>query len=186
MSIFGYPRAVSSYCYNRWRLSAAWRYLSPYKPKFQDRNQQSVTHTIDQSTPSKDKIPNSCHDKRTLVHVLDEERGDLLTQLDELRELLLVADAKYENATSIAERDSADEECHRLRAEIHFVLSDFIFAGRNIKNGAQVAERIREVNPVQPMPMITPDPTEARQAAENSYAADPEKTVPSQTAATAA
>jgi uncharacterized protein (DUF3084 family) len=50
---------------------------------------------------------------------LDKQRDNLENELDELRDELLVADANYENATTIAERDAADVECKRLRSELH-------------------------------------------------------------------
>jgi hypothetical protein len=43
---------------------------------------------------------------------------------DELRERLFIADANYENATTVAERDAADLECKRLRAELQTRLQD--------------------------------------------------------------
>jgi hypothetical protein len=52
------------------------------------------------------------------MNVFDKQRDDLENELDELREKLLVADASYENAVTIAERDAADLECIRLRSEI--------------------------------------------------------------------
>ncbi|HLH09172.1 MAG TPA: hypothetical protein VKW78_18185 [Terriglobales bacterium] len=46
------------------------------------------------------------------------QRADLENELDNLREQLLVADERYENATAVADRDAADEDCQRLRREL--------------------------------------------------------------------
>jgi hypothetical protein len=42
----------------------------------------------------------------------------VMNEMDELREQLLVADANYENAMTIVQRDVSDKDCNRLRAEI--------------------------------------------------------------------
>jgi len=47
-----------------------------------------------------------------------DKQWELESDLGRLREQLLIADAKYENAICIAERHTADIECKRLRDEI--------------------------------------------------------------------
>jgi hypothetical protein len=57
--------------------------------------------------------------------------------LEELRERLLIADANYENATTVAERDAADLECKRLRGELHARQRDHSAVKEGVSGSAQ-------------------------------------------------
>ncbi len=55
------------------------------------------------------------------VRLMDDasrRRAKLESELDHLREQILVADAAYENATTQASHDAADTECQRLRKQL--------------------------------------------------------------------
>lgn len=59
--------------------------------------------------------------------------------LEELRERLLIADANYENASTVAERDAADLECKCLRAELHARQRDNCAVKEDVSGSAQSA-----------------------------------------------
>jgi hypothetical protein len=58
------------------------------------------------------------YERLLCMNAFNKQRDNLEKELDDLREELLVADANYENATTIAQRDAVDVECKRLRAEL--------------------------------------------------------------------
>jgi hypothetical protein len=48
------------------------------------------------------------------MNAFDKQPDKFEDELDELRDKLLVAEANYENATTISELHAADAECKRL------------------------------------------------------------------------
>jgi fumarate hydratase class II len=52
------------------------------------------------------------------MNAFDKQWEDIQNELEQLREQLLIEDAKYENAICIAETHAADLQCKHLREEI--------------------------------------------------------------------
>jgi hypothetical protein len=76
------------------------------------------------------------------MNAFDKQPDKFEDELDELRDKLLVADANYENATTISELHAADAECKRLRAEIQARLQKLRIFKMDVKDGSAPTKSI--------------------------------------------
>jgi hypothetical protein len=87
--------------------------------RLQNTNQRSVNCDTNSSIVLKHTTPSPSESKATLdMNAFYKQYEMFMNELDELREQLLVADANYENASTIVQRDVSDVDCNRLRAAI--------------------------------------------------------------------